>query len=128
MWDDAVDDAVSASRLPDRRSLLLQAKDFVTANLTDPAFNAGRLAEAHHISVRSLQLLFAAEGLSPANYIRARRLAMARVLLDQGLPVAAAGRRSGFADTATFSRAFRRQFGLSPSLSAAVDYPSELQI
>lgn len=119
LWDDVV--GVSAPRLPDRRPLLLQAKETVAANLTDPAFNAERLAAVLHVSVRSLQLLFATQGLSPANYIRTRRLTIARELLDQGLTVGTAGRQSGFADTATFSRAFRRQFGLSPSLSVAVD-------
>lgn len=117
-WADADIDRHS---LPDRfgaerplDALTLYIRDRVT----DPTLSPQVLARAFHVSVRTIQLTFADAGTSPARYIRQERLNYARLLLADGLPVAVTGRRAGFADTGTFARAFRRQFGISPSAYA----------
>ncbi len=64
---------------------------------------------------RVLQGLFAEEGSSPARFIRDQRLIHARALLDDGEPISRTGVLSGFSDLGTFTRAFRRRFGCTPS-------------
>jgi AraC-like DNA-binding protein len=77
------------------------------------------VASAHHVSLRLLQALFADHGCSPARYIRDVRLARARAMLRAGEAVTRAGRLSGFADPGTFTRAFRRRYGCTPSAFAS---------
>ena len=77
----------------------------------DPA----AVARAHHVSLRLLQALFAESGSSPARFIRDQRLIEARRLLDGGESISRAGSLSGFPDPGTFTRAFRRRFGCTPS-------------
>ena len=42
---------------------------------------------------------------------------MARNLISEGMPVVKAAHESGFTEYSTFSRAYRRQFGQTPSES-----------
>ncbi len=98
------------------RSILAErVKTFATANAADPAVTPQSLAQAHHMSLRALQALFADHGDSPASFLRQQRLVRAERLLLDGQSVAAATARSGFTDPGTFARAFRRRFGLPPS-------------
>ena len=53
-------------------------------------------------------------GRSVLAWITARRLAEARLLLLQGLPVEQVALASGFSDVSYFSRVFRREHGVSP--------------
>jgi PAS domain S-box-containing protein len=101
--------------LADRETLVETIMTFAARNATDPALTPDVLAREHHISLRMLQSLFAETGVSPARFIREQRLAHARRLLLEGLPVALAAGRSGFAGAGTFTRAFRRRFGMTPS-------------
>jgi PAS domain S-box-containing protein len=103
------------SGLVSRTVLLDEMRRFVADNVTDPSLDPARVASAHHVSVRLLQALFADIGCSPARYIRELRLARARTMLRLGEPVTRAGRLSGFADPGTFTRAFRRRYGCTPS-------------
>nr|WP_269811272.1 helix-turn-helix transcriptional regulator [Kineosporia rhizophila] len=73
------------------------------------------MARANHLSVRSVQVLFAEVGRTPGDEIRTARLEFARGLLERGAGVRSACHDSGFSDQGTFARAFRRQFGDSPS-------------
>ncbi|GAB3254691.1 helix-turn-helix domain-containing protein [Kineosporia babensis] len=81
----------------------------------DPEFGVARLARAQHMSVRSVQVLFAEVGRTPGDEIRAARLEFARRLLERGVSVRSACYESGFNDQGTFTRAFRRRFGDSPT-------------
>ncbi|MCC9192131.1 helix-turn-helix domain-containing protein [Arthrobacter sp. zg-Y916] len=87
----------------------------IEARFTDPEFTTAELAAAAHLSVRSVQALFAEAGTSPAAEIRRVRLEHARTLLEQGHAVQAACLASGFLDPGTFGRAFRQRFGCAPS-------------
>ena len=68
-------------------------------------------------SARTLETLFARTvGTGPGAYYLGLRLnAARRLLLDARLPAAEVAVRSGFSSIATFSRAFKRRFGQSPS-------------
>jgi AraC-like DNA-binding protein len=88
------------------------------AHLPDPDLNAVTLAQRQGISRRHLDAIFRARGLSPERLIWTRRLERAR---DE-LASAAADRHCidialawGFSSQAHFSRAFRAQYGVSPS-------------
>ncbi|NAZ83185.1 helix-turn-helix domain-containing protein [Kineococcus sp. R8] len=100
---------------PGRRAALLEeVRAFAVANAADPSLCPERLARRHGMSLRALQVLFAENSESPARVIREVRLDHARRLLVSGRLVTAAARESGFSDVRTFSRAFRRRFGVPP--------------
>lgn len=82
---------------------------------TDPTFSTANLAADAHLSVRSVQGIFAEAGSSPAAEIRRLRLEHARALLEHGHTVQAACQASGFLDPGTFARTFRQRFGVTPS-------------
>ena len=98
-----------------REQLIDRVRAFIAENALDPTLNPAVVAKAHHVSLRLLQGIFADEGSSPARYIRDERLAHARALLDEGSSISRAGALSGFSDLGTFTRAFRRRFGCTPS-------------
>src|SRR5690606_36685928 len=102
-------------------SYLAAARSYVAQNVHDPDLNATRLAAALGISLRHLTRLFAAQGQTPAYYIRTLRLQKALAdLADPSqahLSVADIAFKWGFVSQAHFSRVFRQEFGLSPKQS-----------
>ncbi|MGQ4347979.1 helix-turn-helix domain-containing protein [Streptomyces sp. SAS_275] len=92
--------------------------EFVRDNLADPELNAARVAAEHHISVRYLYKILAAEEVPLAEWIRTRRLEECRAELKRTVSapdtIEAVARRWGFTDMSSFSRAFRSVYGLTP--------------
>lgn len=106
------------------------------AALTSVDSSAERIARAERVALQSLGSAFgvedfaAAAGLrrshfharyrqlrqeSPAAFLRRERLESAKRLLRRAdLAIAEVGRMVGYEDPAVFTRAFRRQFGMSP--------------
>lgn len=101
-----------------QRSLVLQAKAHIEANLANPNLSPATVAAAHHVSVRYLQKLFETHGLTISGWIRERRLEHARRDLTDpaqyGVPLTTIANRWKFADSAHFSRVFKAAYGLSP--------------
>ncbi|WP_328425875.1 helix-turn-helix domain-containing protein [Micromonospora sp. NBC_00389] len=101
-----------------RRALVTQVQAYVHRHLGDAAISPQAVADAHHISLRSLHRLFEGEEATVASYIRDLRLARCRrdltdpTLRTQSVQTIAA--RWGFPDKAHFSRVFRVAYGLSP--------------
>ncbi|MFI5928035.1 helix-turn-helix domain-containing protein [Micromonospora sp. NPDC051543] len=101
-----------------RRALVTQVQAYVHRHLGDATLNPQVVADAHHISLRTLHRLFEGENTTVAAYIRDLRLARCRrdltdpALRAQSVQVIAA--RWGFGDKAHFSRAFRAAYGMSP--------------
>jgi AraC-like DNA-binding protein len=93
----------------------------IDERFVDPSFSTASLADAAHLSVRSVQVIFAARGRSPAAEIRRRRLDHARYLLERGMTVQMACHESGFLDASTFARAYRQHFGFPPSRTLRVN-------
>ena len=86
----------------------------VRARLPEPT-SADDAAGALHMSARTLQRRLEAEGTTLSAVIDATREAVARDLLrDPAHALAEVGYRVGFADLASFSRAFKRWVGVSP--------------
>jgi AraC-like DNA-binding protein len=98
--------------------LLARIQAFIERHLAQPGLTPQSVADAHHLSLRSLQRLFAAHDLSVAAFIRDRRLDRCRRdLADPRLrvvPVAAIAANWGLPAGAQFSRAFREAYGVSP--------------
>ncbi|MEV7330331.1 helix-turn-helix domain-containing protein [Micromonospora sp. NPDC093244] len=101
-----------------RRALVTQVQAYVHRHVGDPALSPRVVADAHHISLRSLHRLFEAQETTVASYIRDVRLARCRRdLTDPALrtqPVQVIAARWGFPDKAHFSRVFRAAYGASP--------------
>ncbi|MGW5264796.1 AraC-like ligand-binding domain-containing protein [Microbispora sp. NPDC004025] len=101
-----------------RQALLSLIHDFIRRRLGDPGLTPETIAAAHQISVRHLYTLFAEQGLTVAAWIRRCRLEQChRDLADprrRSLPIQSVAARWGFTDAATFSRAFRAAYGMSP--------------
>jgi AraC-like DNA-binding protein len=92
---------------------------YVHAHLDDPQLSRGSVAATHHMSLRTLDRLFAGQPWSVGEYIRLQRLeAVRRDLQDPRLAhrnVAALAAHWCFVDAAHFSRLFRQRFGYPPS-------------
>jgi AraC-like DNA-binding protein len=99
----------------DSRALATAMRSYVDQHLTDPGMTVDRLAAEHYVSARLVHTIFSESGETPAAYVRRKRLARARTLLLDGSTVTAAALRSGFTDANTFTRAFKREYGVPPS-------------
>jgi AraC-like DNA-binding protein len=81
--------------------------------------SADGIAASHGISSRYLRKLFEEEGSSFSSFVLAERLIGARrMLVDRyyaHLNIAQIAYQNGFGDISYFNRAFRRQFGATPS-------------
>jgi PAS domain S-box-containing protein len=97
------------------RSNISQLTKYVADNAANPMLNPQLLALSQHMSLRYLQTLLEEAGTTPARLIREQRLLRAKRLLPETQSIAATARASGFVDGGTFTRAFRRHFGMTPS-------------
>ncbi|GAB7184686.1 helix-turn-helix transcriptional regulator [Kitasatospora sp. Ki12] len=101
------------------RAALEQAKTFIERNLGDPELTPGVVAARLNVSLRSLYALFRDEPEGVAAFIRRRRLERCRDDLARpelrDLPVQTIAVRSGFTSPTVFGRAFRQEFGRTPT-------------
>jgi AraC family transcriptional activator of tynA and feaB len=94
------------------------AKDVVESRLADPDLSPPALARELHVSIRTLHRAFAVTEESVTAYIRRRRLEQARLELTApaGRPsISELAARWRFADSSHFVRAFKRQYGETPT-------------
>jgi AraC-like DNA-binding protein len=93
-----------------------RAREHIEDHLFEP-LRVADLATACHASESTLLRAFRRElGVTPIEYIRARRLDEARLLLRAGrYAVGEVAARVGYATVAAFTAAFRRRFGELPS-------------
>ncbi|MCC4909157.1 helix-turn-helix domain-containing protein [Microbacterium sp. cx-59] len=97
--------------------LLLSMRTYIGDHFADVRLTPEVVASAHHVSLRFAQKLFEHGGDSLAACIRRTRLEEARKLLEAGARVYTAAHRSGYDDLDSFSRAFKRHYGVTPSSS-----------
>lgn len=102
-----------------RRASLMSIQSFIREHLGDPNLSPKMIADAHFMSVRSLQVLFKSHGLVVAGWIRDQRLDRCRRDLSEpalaGVPASRIGARWGLTDPAHFSRIFRAKYGVPPA-------------
>ena len=99
-----------------RMAFVAEARRYIDQHLTDPQLSPASVAHAHLVSIRSLHEAFESTGESVSVRILRRRLSrcyadLARSVDDQIFTIAT---RWGFRSASHFSRAFRREFGVSP--------------
>ncbi|HZG57034.1 response regulator transcription factor [Paenibacillus sp.] len=96
---------------------LRAAIEVVDASFPDPNLSMQALAEKFSMSPAYFSRSFKAEtGQTFVQYVTGLRMERARELLaDAALTTTEAARASGFADYPHFAKAFKRQYGLSPS-------------
>lgn len=109
--DDAAHERITASRLD----------AFIDERLAEPPDN-GLLAEAFHLGQSQLHLLCLRDfGVTPQQYVMNRRLLWARYWLrETARAVSEIAFDVGFAEVSSFSRAYRRRMGCSPSAERKV--------
>lgn len=99
--------------------LVQQASAYIEDHLDDPDLSPGRIAAALYVSVRQLHSRFAAQDLTVSAFIRARRLEGIRQRLGDPLcraeTVNTISIRHGLLDPAHVSKAFKAEFGETPS-------------
>lgn len=113
----AVEPGIPTSRAAKRQAMRTEIRRYVRSHLQDPLLDPSSVANAHAMSVRVLHALFEDSGESVAGLIRRERLARCWDDLERatGGAVTEIAFRWGFKDSAHFSRAFKREFGISPS-------------
>jgi AraC-like DNA-binding protein len=91
---------------------------WIEEHLTDDDLDAESLAAAHHLSVRYVRQIFAAQGTTVTRFVRERRLEHARAdLMDPAqaaYSIASIARSWRFGDASVFCRAFRARYGQAP--------------
>ena len=106
----------SQAALSAQEQRLARARAFVDERICDPDLGVAGIAEALGVSPRYVQMLFAAEGVTPSAYILDRRLRLAAERLrraeERGITEVAMA--VGFNDLTHFGRAFRRRYGVAP--------------
>ena len=99
--------------------LLDMMRTHVREHLTDPHLRVEELARRHHVSVRHAYTLFERIGTTPGAYLREQRLLAAQAMLADPryarLGISRIAAAVGFLDLSTFERAFRRQYGTTPT-------------
>lgn len=95
-----------------------QIEAFLDENLLDEKLSLSVCAHALNISERYLHKLFTSRGLKFSSFVINRRLAWAKVFLENcnlsSTSISSIAYQSGFKSAAHFSRVFRVHFGLSP--------------
>jgi AraC family transcriptional activator of tynA and feaB len=113
----AIEPSLPADRGAARAAMRAEVTRYVRRHLQDPDLAPATIARAYAISVRTLYALFEDTEASVAGLIRSGRLA--RCLEDLRQPnsgsVTEIAFRWGFCDAAHFSRAFKREYGITPS-------------
>lgn len=95
---------------------LTRAKRFLLANLEDATLDLAAIAQASHVSPRTLNRLFASEGTTAIRWLWQQRLHACHTALFKGQhrSVSDVALSLGFTNLAHFSRAFKAAYGLSP--------------
>ena len=97
-------------------AVMTKAKAVIEHHLADETLCPERIASAAGTSVRNLHRLFAQHETSVGRYILERRLARcAEAILQSEVKITHIALSWGFKDLSHFSRAFKSEFGVSPS-------------
>ena len=87
---------------------------YINQNISQP-ITIEQLAEHFYLSESYICRIFkAATGTTINKYITARRISIAKSLLNEGVNVSEAYERSGFSDYSNFFKAFTKAVGMSP--------------
>lgn len=96
-------------------ALLRRIDAYIVEHLSDPDLSPAGIAAAHFVSPRHLHRLFAHRDNTVAQHVQRMRLDRCRRELLDNASITDIAHRWGFPDLATFSRAFRAAYRMSPS-------------
>ena len=103
---------------------MLSVIDYLNTHITED-ISIDCLADTFYLSRYHLMHTFKEEtGYTIGNYITAKRLLLARQLLDQGHPITTVCYECGFHNYSTFSRAYHKHYGCSPREHLTFTAPS----
>jgi len=117
-------DTQMAARDQIKLTLMERVRQAVRRNLRSPSLGPAKLCREAATSRSQLYRLLESEG-GVIHYIQRRRLSESfSILCDvrNGLPIAQIAEMLCFSDASSFSRAFRREFGISPSDVRSASY------
>ena len=100
-----------------RQDHINDIKKFMTYHLADESLTLSDIAANHHLSIRSLNRLFAEIGETPMQWLKKQRLMQAYQILTAShtTSVTEVAFQCGFTDVSSFGKAFNKYFGYSPS-------------
>lgn len=100
-----------------RQKQLQGIKQYILGNLHDPDLNIENICAAQGVSPRSLNRAFSSEGTTPIRWLWKKRLEGSYTVITQGkfVSITEVAYEFGFRDVSHFSRAFKSEFGRTPS-------------
>jgi len=113
---DATRGAPADDRVGDAPSAIQRARTKIDDDPTAPVSLFDLARETGLSRFQVLRGFAKATGLTPHAYLVQRRIAMARRLIAQGMPLAEAAAACGFADQSHMTRIFVRRYGVSPRM------------
>ena len=99
------------------QKLIEDVDAYIQENLSDP--NTSVESMSAHLNISRVQLykrLISIKGITPSEYLRAKRIKRAEELLyDRGLNVSEVAYKVGFNNPRYFSKYFQEEYGMTPS-------------
>lgn len=116
----ALDPASSEVELPNRQIMLKAAQAYVLDHLSDRELDIERIAVGIGVAPRTLNRVFAYQGVTPMRWLWQQRLAVAHTRLCRRNfgTITEVALDCGFVDLAHFSRRFKKTYGINASLFA----------
>jgi AraC-like DNA-binding protein len=114
----ATRDAAELARMRGLRAARLHAiKEDIRRNLSRPNLSVDSMATRHRISDRYVRDLFEKSGSTFTRFLTEQRLTAAHktLMARTDMPISAIAYNVGFSDISSFNKAFRQQFGCTPS-------------
>lgn len=112
----AIESNLSTSSNHKHAIALTRVKQNIGNRLADPNLNVKEIASLNNISVRTLNRLFASEGITTMRWVWNKRLASAHKYLSEGKAkqVTQIAFDCGFSDLSHFSKSFKTRYQMTP--------------
>lgn len=100
----------------DERDLYSRVMNYIQKHLTDQELCIEQIAQAHHVSTRTVTRAFARHQKTPMSALWQERLLASRNAIERGQArsISQIALDCGFSDLSHFSHAFRKAFGVAP--------------
>ncbi|MCQ2147380.1 MAG: helix-turn-helix transcriptional regulator [Bacteroidales bacterium] len=99
------------------REFLSKVQSVIDTNIEEESFNVASLADELSMSYNNLYLkIKSLTGQTPQTYLNTYKMNIAKKLLEEGsLTVSEVSYKVGASSISSFSRSFKKQFGIPPS-------------